>query len=101
MKQLIFMVGMTLAGTVGVVLVSPFLGVAVYYLFAVLRPQFLWEWSLPQGISWSYYVALTTIAAAFGRLITGERSSRPTWWAGQFTVLAFGVWVGVSYFMAR
>jgi len=105
MKQLIFMVFCTLAGTVGVVLISPFLGVAVYYLFAVLRPQFMWEWSLPVGVSWSYYVALTTILAALGRLITGgggqESAPRPTWWAGHYAVLAFGVWVCVSYLMAR
>ena len=48
MKQLIFMVIMTLAGTIGAVF-RPFWGVAVYYLFATLRPQFLWEWVLPPG----------------------------------------------------
>lgn len=105
MKQTVLMVCLTLTGTVGVVVVSPFLGVAVYYLFAVLRPQYLWEWSLPPGVHWSYYVALATILAACGRVIGAaggqERDSRSTWSAGHFAVLAFGVWVGVSYVMAR
>jgi probable O-glycosylation ligase (exosortase A-associated) len=103
MKQTIFMMCCTLAGTVGVVLISPFLGIAVYYMFAILRPQYLWEWSLPTGVSWSYYVALTTILAACGRLIAGgnEREARPAWGVGHFAVLAFGAWVGVSYVMAR
>ena len=55
MKQVLFMVTLTLLGTVGC-LVRPFYGVAVYYLFAVLRPQFLWQWSLPPGIQWSRFV---------------------------------------------
>ena len=47
MKQLLFMAAMTLAGTIGVVY-RPFWGVAVYYLFATLRPQYLWQWVLPE-----------------------------------------------------
>ena len=58
------MIAATLVGTVGVYQYEPFLGVAVYYLFAVLRPQYMWKWSLPQDVSWSYYVALATIGAA-------------------------------------
>lgn len=105
MKQLLFMIGMTLAGTVGVVLVSPFLGVFVYYLFAVLRPQFMWKWSLPPDVSWSYYVALMTILAACGRLGASssgrEREPQPRWWAAHHALLAFGAWMVVSYVMAR
>src|SRR5262245_4087549 len=44
-KQLLFMIGMTLVGTVGSLL-NPFYGIAVYYLFAVLRPQYIWDWAL-------------------------------------------------------
>ena len=62
MKQLLFMAAMTLAGTIGVVY-RPFWGVAVYYLFATLRPQYLWLWVLPE-FEWSRYVALSTAAAA-------------------------------------
>ena len=36
----------------------------VYYAFAVLRPQSLWEYALPNGVQWSLYVALGVIAVA-------------------------------------
>ena len=74
MKQLIFMIVMTLAGTFGVVY-RPFWGVAVYYLFATLRPQFLWEWVLPKDVQWSRFVSLATIAAALA-VSTGHHSRR-------------------------
>ena len=64
MKQLIFMIITTLFGTIGVVF-RPFWGVAVYYLFATLRPQFLWEWVPYLRCQWSRYVAIATIAATF------------------------------------
>src|SRR5262249_11021600 len=71
MKQLIFMILLTLAGTVGVFLYNPFWGVAVYYLFAVLRPQYMWEWALRDYVkleegAWSFYVAVATILAMIG-----------------------------------
>lgn len=103
MKQLIVMALLTLAGTAGVVVVSPFWGVAVYYLFAVLRPQFLWEWSLPPGIAWSYYVAVVTILAAVAQLAAGPNGTgdRRRLSGAHMAVLAFGAWLGVSFLMAR
>src|SRR5436190_5652638 len=68
MKQFFFLILLTLIGTVGVFAVSPFWGVAVYYLFAVLRPQYLWQWALEPYVTlefpWSFYVAIATILAA-------------------------------------
>jgi probable O-glycosylation ligase (exosortase A-associated) len=107
-KQFLFMVAMTLAGTVGVYAVDAFWGVAVYYLFAVLRPQYLWEWSLPAGVSWSFYVALATmgagLAVALGILSPGkaaEGSPRPRLTLAHLCVLAFGAWVCLTYFTAQ
>ncbi|MBY0524711.1 MAG: O-antigen ligase family protein [Gemmataceae bacterium] len=103
MKQYVFMVALTLLGTVGVV-VSPFLGVAVYYLFAVLRPQALWQWSLPPGITWSYYVAIATMIAALCSLAgfrNASRHSQRRLTLAQGAFAAFGLWVGISYLMAR
>jgi probable O-glycosylation ligase (exosortase A-associated) len=88
------MIAVTLAGTVGVFVYSPFLGVAVYYFFAVLRPPYLWEWALPKDVPWSYYVAIATIIAAAMKP-RGVRLT-PTHWA----VLLFGVWIVVSYAIA-
>ncbi len=99
MKQLMFMVALTLAGTIGPFVLDPFIGVAVYYLFAVLRPQFMWEWALPSGVRWSLFVAVGTILAAFftASPSSGRRVAlvRAHWW-----VLAFGFWVAVSYLTA-
>jgi probable O-glycosylation ligase (exosortase A-associated) len=107
-KQLIFMGLATIAGTVGVFVVSPFWGVAVYYLFAVLRPQYIWEWSLPPDVNWSYYVAVATIIASvleFSGTRLGETASangeQPTrLLATHKWVLVFGCWLVVSYLTA-
>lgn len=114
MKQLLLMTVLTLAGTAGVFLYRPFWGVAIYYLFAVLRPQYLWEWALGSYVSrdfpWSFYVAVATILAALfqklGMLSTAQYESRgnprgPVLSLVHYTVIAFGVWVFVSYAFAR
>jgi len=97
MKQLLFMIAVTLAGTVGVYLYHPFLGVAVYYLFAVLRPQYMWKWSLPEDVSWSLYVALATIGAVL--LKPSSRGIRFT--QAHWSVLVFGVWIAITFLLAH
>ncbi|MFI4983399.1 MAG: O-antigen ligase family protein, partial [Nevskiales bacterium] len=77
-----------------------FLGVAVYYVLAVLRPQYMWAWSLPPGVPWSLIVALATIAAAV--FSAGTRKGP----AGRITpahglVLAFGAWIGLTTALAH
>jgi probable O-glycosylation ligase (exosortase A-associated) len=62
---------LTLAGIAGAFAVEPFVGVAVYYLFAVLRPQYLWQWALPADIGWSGFVAWATLVAAGWWLMNG------------------------------
>jgi probable O-glycosylation ligase (exosortase A-associated) len=107
MKQLLFMIAATTAGTVGVYAISPFLGVFVYYMFAVLRPQYMWEWSLPPDVNWSYYVALATIGAVVIGHHSGtsveetEGARRPRFSLAHWTVLVFGIWVGITYLTAR
>jgi probable O-glycosylation ligase (exosortase A-associated) len=109
MKQLLFMIAASLVGTFGVYLVSPFYGVFVYYLFAVLRPQYMWEWSLPKGVAWSFYVALATIGAAilglFGvdlrRAPPGEEQLAHRLSKAHYAVLIFGLWVSLTFVLAR
>ena len=107
MKQLIFMGIVTLAGTVGVVF-RPFWGVSVYYLFATLRPQYLWEWSLPPDVQWSRYVSLATISAAIAASIgiipavpPGIEQIRPKFGRSQVLIALLACWIFVTYFTAR
>ncbi len=104
-KQLIFMIIVTLIGAGGSLLVSPFYGVAVYYLFAVLRPQFIWQWSLPEGVSWSFYVAIAAIIGfAFNARSKGTPPDPEGGWrlsAAHWAVFAFGAWVSLTYFTAQ
>jgi probable O-glycosylation ligase (exosortase A-associated) len=108
MKQLIFMVAMTLAGTVGVFIVEPFWGVFVYHFFAVLRPQFLWEWSLPEGINWSRYVAVATLAGLVGYklgllsfpILEKDENQVPfKMTAAHWCVAGFALWMVVCYYV--
>jgi hypothetical protein len=107
MKQLLFMAGLTLFGAVGSFSITPFCGVAVYHFFAVLRPQYLWKWSLPPGISWSYYVALAAIAAtvlqmlgALPRPAEPEGPSARRFYSPHIWFALFFLWLGISYVMA-
>jgi probable O-glycosylation ligase (exosortase A-associated) len=104
-KQLIFMIVVTLVGVGGSLAVSPFYGVAVYYLFAVLRPQFIWQWSLPAAVNWSLYVA---VAAMTGLALNVRAKTTPPdpeggrrLAAAHWAVLVFGAWVTLTYFTAR
>ena len=111
MKQLLFMIAFTLTGTAGAVLVDPYLGVLVYYLFAVLRPQFLWEWVLPPDVRGSYYVGLAAIlgaliqvplARAKAKLDDGPGEPAPrTWAAPHLWMFALGAWIAVTYSTAK
>ncbi|MFO0848068.1 MAG: O-antigen ligase family protein [Gemmataceae bacterium] len=95
MKQLIYMLGMLGLGTVGAVVYGPFWSAFVYYHFALLRPQFLWEWSLPGGVAWSMYAAAPAIL--FALLGVGETGQRGREWGGvHLGLLAFFVWVTLS-----
>ena len=101
MKQTIFMAVLTAAGVLGALFIEPFVGVAVYYLYAVLRPQFLWKWALPPDIQWSAIVAWATLAAAVWFLLTsasaseGEPQRRFT--AAHKAFFVFGGWICLTY----
>jgi hypothetical protein len=63
MKQMFFLAITSLMGIAGSFTISPLWGIAVYYMYAVLRPQFIWEWVEAMGmnisdIPWSFGVAV-------------------------------------------
>src|SRR5438034_1266248 len=88
MKQIAFMLGTVLLGTVGSFALSPAYGLAVYYLYAVLRPQFIWEQHEFAGIKlsepqWSLYVAVATLGATFlwrTGLFSPSKVAAPPWY---------------------
>lgn len=105
MKQLIFMILLTAFGAFGALFNGPFWGLSVYYLFAVLRPQFLWKWALPTDIQWSLYVAVPTILAAALQSVgfypdADENASTKRFALGHAALLGFVVWLLISYILA-
>ena len=97
MKQTIFMAIVTGWGVVGPMF-DPSIGVAVYYLFAVLRPQYLWQWALPADISWSLYVALATIGGTFAHTLLrmGAPRAPKRFTLTHLLVMAFAIWISVT-----
>jgi probable O-glycosylation ligase (exosortase A-associated) len=98
----------TALGVVGSIASGPMWGVGTYYFFAVLRPQYLWNWALPEGAAWSWYVAVAAIARTLGQAL-GVAPSRSADTAhpdmGRLNVahcafLAFAGWVCLSYVFA-
>jgi probable O-glycosylation ligase (exosortase A-associated) len=114
MKQMIFMALTTFFGMAGSFVISPVWGIAVYYGYAVLRPQFIWEWVQALGVtlsevSWSYYVAVATLLSTalwrLGLLFPLAALKRP--WYGNpgytrthYLFLAFVFWISLTYYTA-
>lgn len=97
MKQLAFMLMLTLAGATGAV-IHPFYGILLYYTLAVLRPQLLWDWALPQDIRWSLIAVLITMG---GMMLAMPRKN----WRLRFNglaamIIAFALLVMISVVMA-
>lgn len=83
-----------LVGTGGAMVYGPFVGISVYYLFAVLRPQYLWAWALTIDVRWSFYVAAATIISTFIYHSVPRRGKTFAWTHG--LVLLFAVWLTLS-----
>jgi len=97
MKQTALMFVLLLIGTGGAIVSGPFVGVAVYYLFAVLRPQSLWEWALLVDLRWSFYVAIATILAT-GVHFKALRGRAFT--ATHAALFGFALWITLSTIFA-
>jgi probable O-glycosylation ligase (exosortase A-associated) len=66
LKGLLFTFGMTFGGAV-VSLFQPWYGLLIYVSFSILRPEFLWFWSVPMG----NYSRIIAIALLIGWAIHG------------------------------
>jgi len=67
MKHFLVLGAAVLLGALGTVY-HPFWGVLLYYTFSVLRPQYLWDWSLPARWRWSLIAAAIAAIGAFAHL---------------------------------
>lgn len=77
MKHFLFLLFITVCTSV-VAIAVPFWGVLLYYAYATLRPQYLWDWSLsstPQ-VRWSLTAGLVALVATAVNLPTILRSFR-------------------------
>jgi probable O-glycosylation ligase (exosortase A-associated) len=110
MKQMIFLSVMSLLGIAGSFTISPIWGLAVYYMLAVVRPQFLWEWVEAMGImirdiQWSFSVAVATLCATtlwrigllhpVGALVK-PWYGQPKWTVSHYLFLLFSIWISIS-----
>ena len=115
MKQFLFMAVTMFLGTAGSFGLSPVYGVAVYYLYAVLRPQFIWEWVELFGIqlgevNWSLPVALCTLVATLvwrAGLWTPVAALKAPWYGNPALTrshclfLAFTGWICLTFVTAQ
>ena len=111
MKQMLFMAVTSFLGIAGAFTITPVMGIAVYYGYAVLRPAFIWDFADAMGIAiidvrWSWFVAVATlIATALWRLgILYPVAALKTPWYGNpkftrshYLFLAFTFWICLTF----
>lgn len=114
MKQLAFMAVTMFLGTAGSFALSPVYGIAVYYLYAVLRPQFMWEWVEALGVrvgevNWSFPVAVATLFSTLvwrlGLWAPLAAAKSPWYGSPRFSrshvlFLLFTAWISLTYVTA-
>ncbi len=109
MKQYALLIVMTFLGSVASFWWTPYAGVALYYFYAVLRPQFLWKWQLigiPIDFPWSFCVAAAAIFSyiawsagfiSFGRREASLMRYRPQFNIAHKCMMLFAFWIMMSY----
>jgi probable O-glycosylation ligase (exosortase A-associated) len=94
MKGLLFTFGLTFGGAV-VALFNPFIGLLIYICFAIIKPEAMWFWSVPEG-NYSRIVAVALLAGwvlhGMGKLRVGR--ARP------IVLLLVGHWAWMAVTVA-
>src|SRR5215831_9898374 len=92
MKGLLFTYALTYGGAAAA-LFNPFIGLLIYVCFAIIRPEALWFWSVPEG-NYSRIIALMLLAGwtlnGFGNWNFG-RAKVAVW-----SLLGFMAWCAIS-----
>ena len=105
MKNFLFLVGVTLGGSLGALLSGPFVPVLVYYFYACLRPHSLWKFQLSSwpSVGWSFYAALVALLSylpwVFGVVNPNDplRRVTPKFVVTHKFLLLFAAWQTLSY----
>jgi putative inorganic carbon (hco3(-)) transporter len=97
MKGLLFTYLMTYGGA-SLSLLNPFYGLLVYICFAIVRPEFMWYWSVPEG----NYSRIVAVGLIIGWLFHGTGN----WNFGRaraivYSLIAFLGWTTVVSLMAE
>jgi len=98
MKQLLFLMGISMLGGLGA-LYQPFWGLLLYYFFAVLRPQHLWQWALPFEWRWSLFAGVLVLFSFVingHKIMPGAVTNRIMWLSA-----LFGILLGISALTAH
>ena len=109
MNKFLFLVGVTLGGSLGGLLAGPFVPLLVYYFYACLRPQGLWKRDLMSApdLGWSFYAAgaafLTYLPWVFGVIAPGDplRNVYPRFVWPHRLMVAWAVWMTLSFLNAN
>ncbi|CAN5601570.1 hypothetical protein BH11PLA2_BH11PLA2_20610 [soil metagenome] len=112
MKQFLFLVMLLSIGVSGSILVTPAAGVAVYYLFSMLRPQYLWQFQLTgyPAITWSFFLAAASIGSyllwSVGLLSYGKAERSVMRYSPAFTfankmMMFFAFWITLSFIFSN
>ncbi len=97
MKGLIFTYGLTVIGAVGGV-IYPFLGLLVYICFAIVRPEYMWDWAVSSEGRYSRIVGLS-ILVGWGFTVFGRwRFNRAA--SIVLCLVGYWAWMIVSAFQA-
>src|SRR5947209_14013072 len=95
-KGLLFTYAMTYGGAV-VGLFRPFAGLLIYVCFAIIKPEALWYWSVPEG----NYSRIIAIVLLVGWVVQGCGAWRlGKAWTVVLALLGYWVWSALSAFGA-
>lgn len=108
MKQFVLLVLLTGYAFAGSLAITPYVGVAIYYFYAILRPQYLWRWQLTNypTIGWSFYAAAGALLGyglwvagflSFGRREASLMRYRPAFTGAHWMMMIFAGFVCLSY----
>lgn len=97
MKGLIFTYVMTYGGA-AVALFNPFIGLLAYCCFAIVRPEAMWHWSVPQGGSYSRIVAIGLLLGWIGKGFGDWNFGAAKWIVRSF--FAYLAWAALSTLFA-